>query len=1134
MRTRKTIAILGVGLILACCAMIYLMMDLTLFPPGQDSKLSINDNQWLHFENRLAKLEKDFDKHHKVMSALQEQAAKIKHSFIPVGQTASRSNYSDASIPHLGKSLMCNFNIQKVPEVDIQMLEVYKQLEFDNTDGGVWKQGWNIVYDEKQWHPNRKLKVFVVPHSHNDPGWLNTFEKYYIFQTRSILNNMVTKLSEDRRRKFIWAEISFFKLWWDDQSKVIRDEVRRLIHDGQLEIVSGGWVMPDESISHWIAQLTQLTEGHQWLKSNLDYTPNSGWAIDPFGLSPTMPYLLKSSGLENLLIQRVHYSVKKKLARDKNLQFRWRQLWDNDGSTELFTHVMPFYSYDIPHTCGPDPKVCCQFDFYRMQNFGLSCPWKIPPKTITNANVAERAMLLLDQYRKKAQLFKTEVVLAPLGDDFRYTHVAEWEAQYDNYQKLFNYLNDNPHLNVQIQFGTLSDYFEAVREKRNLNEFPTLSGDFFTYSDRDDHYWSGYYTSRPFHKRLDRVLLGSLRGSEALAAIAWAKGNDQLVEGNLASRLSKARMWHSLFQHHDGITGTARDNVVIDYAQKMIMALNNSAHVLQQSIAHLLKTPQVSPVDTEAVYFSLDETRSHHTSAGEKHVLNLGDDNPSRKIILYNSLPRRRMRVQTLIVSTPFVRVTDRRGQIVKCQVSPVWIGSAALSAARYELSFLVIVPGFGITTYIVHALHKASYTKNVYPANVTIFNTDITLSSVPGFGHLTILPHIQEFSISQRPELSASFGKSGLLKALRVGNVTFPVHLDFVKYGTRGSGKDKSGAYLFLPDKPEPDLVFMDSRTIVHLVTGPILSRVFIELAHVRHTCTLFNSPGSDGLGLHVLNEVDITEMQNYELAMRFNTDIVSGDQFFTDLNGLNMIRRQRFPKLPTQGNYYPMASSAYIEDKRVRLTIATAQPLGVASMASGQLEIMQDRRLLQDDNRGLGQGIMDNLLTNHMFTLTLERKEMNCPSAVPSPNHPAGQLSLSGHLASEELLHPVVALHPRNSLPFDLHAHFSPLRYDLPVDLNIVSLRVFPIPEGAGKGIGMVLHQSALDFCFNNSHLRHFNVSESGEIDLTKFLNDMEDWTISKAPLTFHNVGPSLKSPIVNLCPHQILPILFHKTQS
>lgn len=71
--------------------------------------------------------------------------------------------------------------------------------------------------------------------------------------------------------------------------------------------------------------------------------------------------------------------------------------------------------------------------------------------------------------------------------------------------------------NFQAQFGTLNDYFSALWYETNAEVgtqpegFPSLSGDFYAYADREKDYWTGYFTSRPFHKHLDRVVESHLR-----------------------------------------------------------------------------------------------------------------------------------------------------------------------------------------------------------------------------------------------------------------------------------------------------------------------------------------------------------------------------------------------------------------------------------------------------------------------------------------------------------------------------------------------------------------------------------------------------------------------------------------------
>lgn len=95
--------------------------------------------------------------------------------------------------------------------------------------------------------------------------------------------------------------------------------------------------------------------------------------------------------------------------------------------------------------------------------------------------------------------------------------------------------------------------------------WPVRRDDFFPYADCAHCYWAGYFSSRPASKgyvRQATAYLAAARQLQALAPIDARGGS-----APPGPRLDALEAAVSLTQHHDAITGTAKQAVANDYVR---------------------------------------------------------------------------------------------------------------------------------------------------------------------------------------------------------------------------------------------------------------------------------------------------------------------------------------------------------------------------------------------------------------------------------------------------------------------------------------------------------------------------------------------------------------------------------------
>ncbi|XP_037711114.1 lysosomal alpha-mannosidase [Drosophila subpulchrella] len=810
--------------------------------------------------------------------------------------------------------------------------------------------------------PNTKLNminVHLVPHSHDDVGWLKTVDQYYYGSQNSIqhagvqyiLDTVVEELLKDSKRRFIQVETFFFSKWYSEQTETVQRVVQKLVADGRLEFAGGAWSMNDEATAHYQSVIDQFKLGLKYLKDIFGDCgrPTVGWQIDPFGHSREMASIFAQMGYNGQFFARMDYLDKLKRLLYQEMEMIW-QSSEYLKNSNIFTGML-YNHYSAP------PGFC----------FDINCQDApiIDGESYDN-NVDQRVSDFIDYVKKMAEFYRSTHIMVPMGDDFQYEDAG---VNFKNMDKLIKYVNDRQLAGSQVNvfYSTPSCYLYELHQLHQT--WPNKTEDFFPYSSDSHSYWTGYFTSRPTQKRFHRDGNHFFQTVKQLSVLANLTDTQHLE--NLES-LSQAM---GIMQHHDAVTGTEKQAVARDYDRmlfKAIVGAENNARDALRSLTNLTSGEFESCLE-------LNISACAFTQNTANNVV----------VTLVNPLAHSSTQYVRVPVKNENYIVTDEKGREIPSQVIPIPWEVLALehrsNGTQHELVFKASVEK--IANFLIRVLPT--------PKNIEEHHRDFPEEKAQdGADELIVENSLVKLTFDTT---------TGGLKTIEMNGIAETIQQSFGVYkGFRGNNDEaknrSSGAYVFRPDgdievlnNNKVELTFYNGSIVkeVHQHVNEWISqviRIYDEVNHVEFEWLVGPIPADDEVGK--------------EIITRFSSNIASKGKFYTDSNGREMLERKRNqrenfdPNMSEgiSGNYYPVTGQISLQDDVKRITLLNDRAQGGASLKDGELELMLHRRLLSDDAFGVGEALNETqygtgLIARGKIYLILD-------AASEKPNHAERQL--------------------------------------------------------------------------------------------------------------------------------------------
>lgn len=697
----------------------------------------------------------------------------------------------------------------------------------------------------------KKINVHIIAHSHDDVGWLKTVDEYYYGAKQStalgavqfILDTVVSELLNDPKKRFVYVEMAFLYRWWREQLESTRNAVRKLVSEGRLQFVNGGWCMNDEATTHYSGIIDQMALGHGFILSEFGAAarPRVAWQIDPFGHSAGQAAIFADMAFDGLFMSRVDYEDKSLRLKQSRLEMVWRGSPKNQGeSSDLFTGL--FYNHYAP------PKQFC---------FDPRCSDQVvvrDDRNLDEINIDTLVEEFVEMAQSVADSYRTNNVMIPMGDDFNY---ASARQNFKNIDKMLEHLADDGRINAF--YSTPLQYLEVVHEAGL--EWELKTDDFLPYADHPHSYWTGFYTSRPALKRYVRTQNNLLQTCKQIEAIAPP-------DASSAPASAALRQAVALTQHHDAITGTERQLVAYDYAKRLSEGSVRCELFLQDWAAAAAGT-------TQATYFLCNLL---NISVCPKLV-----DQDAFSVFLYNPLLVPRITFVHLPVSHELFTVS---GSALH-QVMPISEATAHVRGNRgfatHELVLGVSLPPASSEVVLVKPTSH-DQTMHKEEANLSA-NAGGKLGLHNNYLQVTFSPLTRRMSQLQRLDTQQ----------------TLDIDQQFFWYqafnSSDGHGQP-SGAYIFRPANNTPFPVNDENNCaeVLSVELGELVQEVRLKFSPwVYQTVRLYKDQKFVELE-YSIGPIPVDDNKGKEVISSFRTSLSSNATFFTDANGREMKVRLRF----------------------------------------------------------------------------------------------------------------------------------------------------------------------------------------------------------------------------------------------